>query len=325
MREHSPAHVQVKAAGVRTLDALLEVMSVGVTRIGATATEAILEDFKARKAGALAHLGLARAAGSPASTPSRARTMLTGTETVTRRATSPGRPEQGLARLGDAAADDDAVASVTIAFAIPIPRYRPALMMTGLTASRTNASTQPWLPQLQRGLSGSIVTCPSSAALAALVRRTVDDDAATNAGADDEERRRAAALAGAERPLGEGEGAGVVDQPCRRGQRLADRPRDWAAGPVALDVDEERRRTGRVVEEPRHADPDGIDASGLASDGDQPADHRLRPLGSARPRLAARRDLAVLEHRPLDERATEIEPEVPHRPSSRRRPPGPRR
>ena len=53
MREHSPAHVQVKAAGgVRTLDALLEVMSVGVTRIGATATEAILEDFKARKAGA---------------------------------------------------------------------------------------------------------------------------------------------------------------------------------------------------------------------------------------------------------------------------------
>jgi deoxyribose-phosphate aldolase len=52
MREHSPPHVQVKAAGgVRTLDALLEVMNVGVTRIGATATEAILEDFKARKAG----------------------------------------------------------------------------------------------------------------------------------------------------------------------------------------------------------------------------------------------------------------------------------
>jgi len=50
MREHSPAHVQIKAAGgVRTLDALLEVMNVGVTRIGATATETILEDFKARK------------------------------------------------------------------------------------------------------------------------------------------------------------------------------------------------------------------------------------------------------------------------------------
>jgi hypothetical protein len=31
-------------------------MNAGVTRIGATATEAILEDFKARKAGALAHL-----------------------------------------------------------------------------------------------------------------------------------------------------------------------------------------------------------------------------------------------------------------------------
>jgi deoxyribose-phosphate aldolase len=60
MREHSPERVQVKAAGgVRTLDALLEVMDVGVTRIGATATEAILEDFKARKADALAELGSA--------------------------------------------------------------------------------------------------------------------------------------------------------------------------------------------------------------------------------------------------------------------------
>jgi len=59
MREHSPAHVQVKAAGgVRTLDALLDVMDVGVTRIGATATATILEDFKARKA-ALATAGAA--------------------------------------------------------------------------------------------------------------------------------------------------------------------------------------------------------------------------------------------------------------------------
>jgi deoxyribose-phosphate aldolase len=59
MREHSPAHVQVKAAGgVRTLDALLDVMNVGVTRIGATATETILEDFKARKE-ALATAGAA--------------------------------------------------------------------------------------------------------------------------------------------------------------------------------------------------------------------------------------------------------------------------
>jgi deoxyribose-phosphate aldolase len=48
----SPA-VKVKAAGgVRSLDALLEVMSIGVDRIGATQTAAILEDYKAR-AGAL--------------------------------------------------------------------------------------------------------------------------------------------------------------------------------------------------------------------------------------------------------------------------------
>jgi len=54
MRESVSPHIQVKAAhGVRTLDALLEVMELGVTRIGATATEAILEDFKARKSGAV--------------------------------------------------------------------------------------------------------------------------------------------------------------------------------------------------------------------------------------------------------------------------------
>ena len=58
MRKHSPEHVQVKAAGgVRTLDALLDVMNVGVTRVGATATETILEDFKARQAGALGGSG----------------------------------------------------------------------------------------------------------------------------------------------------------------------------------------------------------------------------------------------------------------------------
>ncbi len=36
---------------MRTLDALLEVMNVGVTRIGATTTSTILDDFRARKAG----------------------------------------------------------------------------------------------------------------------------------------------------------------------------------------------------------------------------------------------------------------------------------
>jgi deoxyribose-phosphate aldolase len=52
MRANVSAHIQVKAAGgVRTLDALLEVMVLGVTRIGATATKTILDDFRARKAG----------------------------------------------------------------------------------------------------------------------------------------------------------------------------------------------------------------------------------------------------------------------------------
>jgi deoxyribose-phosphate aldolase len=51
MRANTSPHIQVKAAGgVRTLDALLDVMALGVTRIGATATETIIEDFRARQA-----------------------------------------------------------------------------------------------------------------------------------------------------------------------------------------------------------------------------------------------------------------------------------
>lgn len=52
MRKHSPAHVQVKAAGgVRTLDRLLEVRALGVTRTGATATQAILDEARRRFGG----------------------------------------------------------------------------------------------------------------------------------------------------------------------------------------------------------------------------------------------------------------------------------
>jgi len=49
MRKHSPPHVQVKAAGgVRSLDKLLEVRSLGVTRVGASRTVGILEECKRR-------------------------------------------------------------------------------------------------------------------------------------------------------------------------------------------------------------------------------------------------------------------------------------
>ena len=45
MRAHSAPEVRIKAAGgVRTLDDLLRVRALGATRIGATATETILED-----------------------------------------------------------------------------------------------------------------------------------------------------------------------------------------------------------------------------------------------------------------------------------------
>ena len=53
MRRSVSDHIQVKAAGgVRTLDALIEVMNLGVTRVGATATKTIIDDFRARRAGA---------------------------------------------------------------------------------------------------------------------------------------------------------------------------------------------------------------------------------------------------------------------------------
>ncbi|HKI34495.1 MAG TPA: deoxyribose-phosphate aldolase [Gemmataceae bacterium] len=49
MRRCSPPQVQVKAAGgVRTLDRLLAVRALGVTRVGATATKAILDECRAR-------------------------------------------------------------------------------------------------------------------------------------------------------------------------------------------------------------------------------------------------------------------------------------
>ena len=49
MRKNSPADTQVKAAGgVRTLDKLLEVKELGVTRVGASATKVILDECRSR-------------------------------------------------------------------------------------------------------------------------------------------------------------------------------------------------------------------------------------------------------------------------------------
>ena len=49
MRKHSPASVQVKAAGgIRDLDALLRVRALGVTRCGATRTASMLDDARLR-------------------------------------------------------------------------------------------------------------------------------------------------------------------------------------------------------------------------------------------------------------------------------------
>jgi len=57
MREHLPPHIQVKAAGgVRTLDGLLEVRSIGVARAGATQTAKMLDECRKR-------LGLSESSG----------------------------------------------------------------------------------------------------------------------------------------------------------------------------------------------------------------------------------------------------------------------
>ena len=49
MRRHSPANVQVKAAGgVRDLDTLLKIRELGVTRCGASRTQEILDEANRR-------------------------------------------------------------------------------------------------------------------------------------------------------------------------------------------------------------------------------------------------------------------------------------
>jgi deoxyribose-phosphate aldolase len=49
MRKHTPANVQVKAAGgIRDLDSLLAVRAIGVSRVGATRTQTMLEDCRKR-------------------------------------------------------------------------------------------------------------------------------------------------------------------------------------------------------------------------------------------------------------------------------------
>ena len=55
MRATVGPDVKVKAAGgIRTLDALIEVMNVGTDRCGATKTAEMLDEFRTRKAAASA-------------------------------------------------------------------------------------------------------------------------------------------------------------------------------------------------------------------------------------------------------------------------------
>ena len=51
MRRHSPPQVQVKASGgIRDLDGLILVRDLGCTRLGASATKAILDEYHKRSA-----------------------------------------------------------------------------------------------------------------------------------------------------------------------------------------------------------------------------------------------------------------------------------
>lgn len=65
MRKYSPARVQVKAAGgVRNLDALLAIRAIGVSRVGTSNTQAILEECRQRLA--MEPISRATASGAPA-------------------------------------------------------------------------------------------------------------------------------------------------------------------------------------------------------------------------------------------------------------------
>ncbi len=47
MRQHTPPTIQVKAAGgIRTIDRMLQVRSLGCSRVGATATKVILDEAR---------------------------------------------------------------------------------------------------------------------------------------------------------------------------------------------------------------------------------------------------------------------------------------
>jgi len=49
MRQHTPTHIQVKSAGgVRTLDRLLDIRALGVTRLGASRTKDMLDECRRR-------------------------------------------------------------------------------------------------------------------------------------------------------------------------------------------------------------------------------------------------------------------------------------
>jgi deoxyribose-phosphate aldolase len=62
MREHCPPIVKIKAAGgVRTLDEMLMVRALGISRLGASATAAILDEAKRRSTAGT----LSEAAGAP--------------------------------------------------------------------------------------------------------------------------------------------------------------------------------------------------------------------------------------------------------------------
>jgi deoxyribose-phosphate aldolase len=51
MRQYSPAHVQVKAAGgVQDLDMLLQIREIGATRSGCSKTREVLDELRRRLA-----------------------------------------------------------------------------------------------------------------------------------------------------------------------------------------------------------------------------------------------------------------------------------
>jgi hypothetical protein len=157
-----------------------------------------------------------------------------------------------------------------------------------------------------------VVADLAGAILDSQVQATADHEAAADARAADDAQGVLRSSGRADACLGERKRVSVVDQTNRPPEGFLDRRRNRAADPIAVQVGKQNA-SPLAVEEPGQRDPDRLDRLGRARERGQPLQNSCGAiLGSRRLRAAFDDPLAV-EHDELDVRATEVEPERPHR------------